>query len=41
MKMLKLFLMLLAIGIMMGCTAAPTKSPDVSDSIRKSLDQAG
>jgi hyperosmotically inducible periplasmic protein len=41
MKMLKLFLMLLAIGIMVGCTAAPTKSPDVSDSIRKSLDQAG
>ncbi len=41
MKMLKLFLLLLAIGIMMGCTAAPTKSPDVSDSIRKSLDQAG
>jgi len=33
--------MLLAIGIMVGCTAAPTKSPDVSDSIRKSLDQAG
>jgi hyperosmotically inducible protein len=41
MKMLKLFLMLLAIGIMVGCRAAPTKSPDVSDSIRKSLDQAG
>ncbi len=41
MKTIKLFLMLLAIGIMVGCTAAPTKSPDVSDSIRKSLDQAG
>ena len=41
MKTVKLFLMLLAIGIMVGCTAAPTKSPDVSDSIRKSLDQAG
>ena len=41
MKMLKLFLMLLAIGIMVACSAAPTKSPDVSDSIRKSLDQAG
>jgi hyperosmotically inducible protein len=41
MKTIKLFLMLLAMGIMVGCTAAPTKSPDVSDSIRKSLDQAG
>jgi hyperosmotically inducible protein len=33
--------MLLAIGIMVACSAVPTKSPDVSDSIRKSLDQAG
>jgi hyperosmotically inducible periplasmic protein len=41
MKTMKLFFMLLAIGIMVGCAAAPTKSPDVSDSIRKSLDQAG
>jgi hyperosmotically inducible periplasmic protein len=41
MKMIKLFFMFLAIGIMVGCSAAPTKSPDVSDSIRKSLDQAG
>jgi len=41
MKTIQLFLMLLAIGIMVGCSAAPTKSPDVSDSIRKSLDQAG
>jgi len=41
MKTVKLFFVLLAIGIMVGCSAAPTKSPDVSDSIRKSLDQAG
>ena len=26
---------------MVACSAVPTKSPDVSDSIRKSLDQAG
>jgi len=26
---------------MVGCKGTPTKSPDVSDSIRKSLDQAG
>jgi hyperosmotically inducible protein len=41
MKTIKLFFMLLAIGIMVSCTAAPAKSPEVSDSIRKSLDQAG
>jgi hyperosmotically inducible protein len=41
MKTVKLFFMLLAIGIMVACSAVPTKSPDVSDSIRKSLDQAG
>jgi hyperosmotically inducible protein len=44
MKRTKLFLTLLsllAIGTMMGCSQAPAKSPDVSDSIRKSLDQAG
>jgi hyperosmotically inducible periplasmic protein len=41
MKTIKFFFMLLAIGIMVGCSATPTKSPDVSDSIRKSLDQAG
>jgi osmotically-inducible protein OsmY len=28
-------------GILAGCFATATKSPDVSDSIRKSLDQAG
>jgi osmotically-inducible protein OsmY len=43
MKTTKLFvtlLMLVAIGSMVGCKPS-TKSPDVSDSIRKSLDQAG
>jgi hyperosmotically inducible periplasmic protein len=32
---------LLAIGILSGCTSSPPKSPDVQDSIRRSLDQAG
>jgi osmotically-inducible protein OsmY len=32
---------LLAIGWLAGCSGTATKSPDVSDSIRKSLDQAG
>ena len=44
MKTLKLcltVLVLLAIGSLMGCSRASTKSPDVSDSIRNSLDQAG
>jgi hyperosmotically inducible protein len=41
MKTIQLFLIVLAVGIMVGCTAAPAKSPEVSDSIRKSLDQAG
>ena len=31
----------LAVGILTGCSATSSKSPDVSDSIRKSLDQAG
>jgi osmotically-inducible protein OsmY len=34
-------LTLLAVGILAGCSGTATKSPDVSDSIRKSLDQAG
>ena len=34
-------LTLLAIGILAGCSTTSAKSPDVSDSIRKSLDQAG
>jgi hyperosmotically inducible protein len=33
-------LMLLAVGIMLGCTDS-SKSPDVADNIRKSLDEAG
>src|ERR1017187_2852123 len=32
---------LLAVGMLAGCSQTATKSPDVSDSIRKSLDQAG
>ncbi|MGB7624686.1 MAG: BON domain-containing protein [Terriglobia bacterium] len=34
-------LTLLTVGILAGCSGTATKSPDVSDSIRKSLDQAG
>src|ERR1039458_5737843 len=34
-------LSLLAVGILVGCSQTSTKSPEVSDSIRKSLDQAG
>src|SRR5450755_762788 len=34
-------LSLLAAGILVGCSTTVAKSPDVSDSIRKSLDQAG
>jgi hyperosmotically inducible protein len=44
MKSIKLFftlLTLLAAGIMAGCSTTAAKSPDVSDGIRKSLDQAG
>jgi hyperosmotically inducible protein len=33
--------MLLAVGSLAGCSSEPAKSPDVSDAIRKSLDQAG
>ena len=43
MKTTKLFVILLAvfvIGTVLGCSMFSTKSPDVSDSIRKSLDQA-
>jgi len=40
-KLLVNLLMLLAIGTMVGCSGPSSKSPDVSDSIRKSLDQAG
>ncbi|SRR5713226_4029461 len=44
MKTLRLsvaMLALLAVGILTGCSGTSTKSPDVSDSIRKSLHQAG
>ena len=34
-------LALLCFGTLAGCSGTPRKSPDVSDSIRKSLDQAG
>jgi hyperosmotically inducible periplasmic protein len=39
-KLLLTLLMLISIGGMVGCSAS-AKSPDVADSIRKSLDQAG
>jgi hyperosmotically inducible protein len=44
MKTLKLcltLLTLLAVGSLVGCSRASRKSPDVSDSIRTALDQAG
>jgi hyperosmotically inducible protein len=44
MKTLKLcvsLLALLVVGTLVSCSGTPTQSPDVSDSIRKSLDQAG
>ncbi len=44
MKMLRFsltLLTLLTVGTLAGCSGTPRKSPDVSDSIRKSLDQAG
>jgi hyperosmotically inducible periplasmic protein len=34
-------LTLIALGAMVGCTSAVAKSPDVYDSLRKSLDDAG
>ena len=34
-------LALLIAGILAGCSQTPTQSPDISDAIRKSLDQAG
>jgi hyperosmotically inducible protein len=41
MKLLAPMLTLLAIGTMVGCRGASAKSADVSDSVRKALDQAG
>jgi osmotically-inducible protein OsmY len=34
-------LLLLAIGVLAGCSTQAAKSPDVSDNVRHSLDQAG
>jgi hyperosmotically inducible periplasmic protein len=34
-------LFLLAVGVLSGCSSETRKSPDVSDNIRRSLDQAG
>ena len=34
-------LALLAAGVLVGCSQTPPKSPEVSEAIRKSLDQAG
>jgi hyperosmotically inducible periplasmic protein len=34
-------MVLLAAGVLSGCSGTAAKSPDVSDNIRKSLDQAG
>jgi hyperosmotically inducible protein len=44
MKILKLsvtLLTLLVVGTLIGCSRTSTESPEVSDSIRKSLDEAG
>jgi hyperosmotically inducible protein len=35
------FLALMIVGVLAGCEKTATQSPDVSDTIRKSLDQAG
>ena len=40
-KLLVIVLALFVIGTVVGCSMFSIKSPDVSDSIRKSLDQAG
>ncbi len=40
-KLLVALLALIALGTMLGCSRVSAKSADVSDSIRKSLDQAG
>lgn len=36
-----MLLAVLAVGILSGCSATSTQSPDVTDSLRKALDQAG
>ena len=40
-RMSIVMLALLAVGVLAGCSGTAVKSPDVSDNIRKSLDQAG
>jgi hyperosmotically inducible protein len=40
-KLLFTVLMLVALGTMVGCRMGPAKSPDISDNLRKALDQAG
>jgi hyperosmotically inducible periplasmic protein len=40
-KVLLILLTLFAIGMVVGCSRSSSKSPDVSDSVRKSLVQAG
>lgn len=40
-SLLCMSLALLSIGTLSSCSDTPTKSPDVTDNIRKSLDQAG
>ena len=40
-KLLVILRTLLAVETVIGCSRFSTKSPDVSDSIRKALDQAG
>jgi hypothetical protein len=44
MKLIKLMvtlLTLLGVGVLVGCSGSSSKSPDITDSIRKSLDQVG
>jgi osmotically-inducible protein OsmY len=40
-KLLVILLTLFAVGTVVGCSRFSSKSPDVSDNVRKSLDQAG
>jgi hyperosmotically inducible periplasmic protein len=40
-KLMVTLLTLLGVGVLVGCSESSSKSPDITDSIRKSLDQAG
>ncbi len=40
-KLMWSFVPVLLVGALLGCSNTPPKSPDVTDSIRKSLDQSG